>query len=76
MDIAMQGRTTMVIAHRLATVMRLPRIMVLSGGRILDDGTHEELLRRCGTYATFVATQLIHDDEAREPHDRVTTSGE
>ena len=62
LNIAAQGRTTLIIAHRLATVIHLPRILVLSGGRILEDGTHEELLQRCAAYRTFVATQLIHDN--------------
>ena len=59
MDRAMEGRTTIVIAHRLATVVHLPRIIVLHRGRILDDGTHHELLDRCAAYRTLVATQLI-----------------
>jgi len=59
MQTAMLGRTTIVIAHRLATVVHLPRIMVLSNGRILDDGSHVELLQRCPTYGAFVSTQLI-----------------
>ncbi|MCX7015259.1 MAG: ABC transporter ATP-binding protein [Candidatus Sumerlaeota bacterium] len=65
MDAAMRGRTTIVIAHRLATVARLPRILVLSQGRILDDGSHEELLRRCPTYRALVATQLIPMEDSK-----------
>jgi ABC-type multidrug transport system fused ATPase/permease subunit len=64
---AIQGRTTLVIAHRLATVVHLPRIMILSNGRILEEGNHEDLLCRCDAYCTFVAAQLIRDGRAAEP---------
>ena len=46
----MQGRTTIVIAHRLSTVRRADRILVLSDGRIREDGSHEELVLRKGLY--------------------------
>lgn len=61
-DTAITDRTTIIIAHRLATVVHLPRILFLSGSRILDDGTHEELLDRCAAYRTFVTTQLLQDE--------------
>jgi ABC-type multidrug transport system fused ATPase/permease subunit len=56
---AMRGRTTIIVAHRLATVVHLPRLIVLEQGRVLDEGSHEELLRRCERYRNLVATQLI-----------------
>ncbi len=59
MEELMQNRTTLVIAHRLSTVTHLPRILMVSDGRILDEGSHDELLRRCPAYRTFVSTQLI-----------------
>jgi ABC-type multidrug transport system fused ATPase/permease subunit len=46
----MRGRTTLVIAHRLATVRRADQILVLDGGEIKETGTHDELLRRGGLY--------------------------
>ena len=45
---AMSGRTTLVIAHRLATVQRADRIVVMEAGRIVDIGTHEQLVARGG----------------------------
>lgn len=47
----MQGRTSIVIAHRLSTVASLDRIVVLKDGKIVEDGTHEELVQRNGEYA-------------------------
>ncbi len=47
----MEGRTTLVIAHRLSTIERADRILVLEAGRIAEEGSHDELLRRNGLYA-------------------------
>jgi ATP-binding cassette subfamily B protein len=58
LEVAMQGRTTIVIAHRLATVQRVDRIFVLDQGRIVDAGTHAELIARGGLYARLAALQF------------------
>lgn len=57
---AMKGRTTLVIAHRLATVQRADRIVVLDQGSIAEQGTHAELLALGGVYAGLAALQLNH----------------
>jgi len=58
LETAMRGRTTIVIAHRLATVQRVDRIFVVDHGRIVDAGTHAELIVRGGLYGRLAALQF------------------
>jgi ABC-type multidrug transport system fused ATPase/permease subunit len=59
----MQGRTTFVIAHRLSTVRAADLILVLKGGKLVDQGTHEELLDTSNVYREIHASQLAEPDE-------------
>jgi ATP-binding cassette subfamily B protein len=58
LDTLMRGRTTLVIAHRLATIRAADRILVLDGGRIVESGTHDSLLARGALYAQLAALQF------------------
>ncbi len=51
LDSLMRGRTVIAIAHRLSTIARMDRLVVLDQGRIVEEGTHAQLLARGGTYA-------------------------
>jgi len=52
-----RGRTTIVVAHHLSTILHADRILFLEGGRIVEQGSHEQLLERAGAYAEFYRTQ-------------------
>ncbi|MFG1185865.1 ABC transporter ATP-binding protein [Xanthobacter aminoxidans] len=56
-------RTTIVIAHRLQTVVRADRICVIEGGRVVESGTHDELIARRGRYYGFYFAQFAHESE-------------
>jgi ATP-binding cassette subfamily B protein len=58
LDEAMVGHTTLVIAHRLATVLKADRIVVMDEGRAVEEGTHHELVARNGLYARLAALQF------------------
>ena len=59
LDEVMKGRTTFVIAHRLATIRNATRILVFRNGRIAETGTFDELYRRGGFFAELVEAQFV-----------------
>ena len=61
----MRGRTTVVIAHRLSTVVDADLIYVLDGGRVIESGSHGALLARGGMYARLYALQVADQTEAQ-----------
>jgi ATP-binding cassette subfamily B protein len=67
LDRLMQGRTTLIIAHRLATVLAADRILVMEGGQIVEQGTHAELGARSGLYARLARLQFDAGARGLEP---------
>ena len=67
LDDLRQGRTTLVVAHRLQTIINADRIFVIEKGRAVEWGTHDDLIRRGGTYSSFFASQFGESVEAIKP---------
>jgi ATP-binding cassette subfamily B protein len=70
LDVLLEGRTAIIIAHRLATAMRAKRIAVIDDGGVVELGTHDELIARNGKYADMYATYLDHMDDNQETINR------
>ena len=62
LDALLDGRTAIIIAHRLATAMKADRIAVVDGGSIVELGTHAELVKQGGYYASMYATWVSHSN--------------
>lgn len=67
LDMLIKGRTTLVIAHRLSTIQNADRILVLDQGRIVESGTHAQLLAANGVYARLYRLQFQHSDMGNAP---------
>jgi ATP-binding cassette subfamily B protein len=72
LDLAMEGRTSIVIAHRLSTVRNADLIIVVDHGRIVQRGRHEELLREGGLYAELYRTQFDQSPRWAPPSTGIT----
>jgi ATP-binding cassette subfamily B protein len=67
LDVALAGRTSIVIAHRLSTIEHVDRIVVLDHGRIVEEGTHAELMRAGGQYCEVYNTYFRHQSPHYQP---------
>jgi len=70
LDALMEGRTSIVIAHRLSTILQADRILVIRDGVVAEEGTHEELLAKDGTYRELYETQFRQVLDYETEHDK------
>jgi ATP-binding cassette, subfamily B, bacterial len=70
LSVALQGRTSLVIAHRLSTVREADQILVIESGQVAETGTHEELLAAGGLYADLYLTQFKHQEDRVDSPER------
>ncbi|MCG9722101.1 ABC transporter transmembrane domain-containing protein [Shewanella sp. Isolate7] len=69
LDVLMQGRTTLIIAHRLATVLNADRILVMDKGELVASGTHGELMQSSSLYREFASLQLLSEESHLQVND-------
>ena len=74
LSVALQGRTSLVIAHRLSTVREADQILVVEAGQVVETGTHEELLEAGGLYADLYLTQFKSQEYLEQYAERMRES--
>jgi len=57
-----KGKTTLIIAHRISTIKDADKIIIVDNGKVIDVGTHDELLTRCAFYLDMVERQKLEDE--------------
>jgi ATP-binding cassette subfamily B protein len=62
-EVLTKGRTSIVIAHRLSTIRKAHKIIVIEGGQLIEEGTHEALLTKQGSYAKMIDAQMKKDGD-------------
>ena len=72
----LQGRTVIVIAHRLSTVENANRIIVINKGEVVEQGNHDNLLKKGGMYAMLVRKQMITEQELSDSADGKRTASD
>jgi len=75
LDRLMQGRTTLILAHRLSSVIDCDRILVLDGGHVAEEGRHDYLMARGGVYATLMAEQASSERATPVAHHNLSATG-
>ena len=75
LSVALEGRTSLVIAHRLSTVREAEQILVIEAGQVAETGTHEELLAAGGLYADLYRTQFKHQEDHDQERDSARSVG-
>jgi ATP-binding cassette subfamily C protein CydCD len=75
LDRLMQGRTTLILAHRLSSVIDCDRILVLDGGRVAEEGRHDFLMARGGVYTTLMAEQASSERATPVAHHALSVTG-
>ena len=64
-----KDKTILIIAHRLSTVEKADKIVVIDHGKVLEQGSHQELIKQNGMYAKLVQRQLLTVDDSTVPHE-------